>query len=41
MIKKGIPLSIVQRLAGHSNSKTTENYIHISLQDLKTSINNL
>jgi integrase/recombinase XerD len=37
-IKNGINLSYVQALAGHSEFKTTLNYSHIGIEDLKRAI---
>ena len=35
LIKKGVPVSFVKELAGHSDIQTTMGYVHIELSDLR------
>lgn len=40
-VKAGVNINYIKQLAGHSDIKTTEKYIHIRLDDLKSSLNNI
>jgi integrase len=39
-VKMGLPIPIIMKLAGHSQSVTTENYTHITLSDIQKALNN-
>jgi integrase len=38
-VKMGLPIPIIMKLAGHSQSVTTENYTHITLSDIQKALN--
>ena len=38
LIKAGVNINYVRQIAGHSDLKTTENYIHIGIEDLKNAV---
>ena len=37
----GVPLAIVQRLAGHSDAKMTQRYTHLAPQTVQEAVNTL
>ena len=41
LIKNGININYVKELAGHSDIKTTMNYIHIITDDLRKAVNSI
>jgi len=41
LVKAGLNINYIKQLAGHSDIKTTERYIHIRIDDLKTALNNI
>jgi len=40
-VKSGVNLSHIKLLAGHSDVKTTEGYIHLHVEDLREAVNRL
>ncbi|MBE2228227.1 MAG: site-specific integrase [Ignavibacteria bacterium] len=41
MITKGVPVAVVQRVAGHANIATTLGYTHLMVDDLRNAMNSL
>lgn len=41
MITKGVPIAVVQRVAGHANIATTLGYTHLLVDDLRNAVNSL
>jgi hypothetical protein len=39
LARKGIPLSVLQEVAGHADSRSTEVYIHVALNDARAAVN--
>ena len=39
LVKAGANINYIKQIAGHSDIKTTENYIHIGIEDLRNAIN--
>lgn len=40
-VKAGLNINFIKQLAGHSDIKTTERYVHIRIDDLKTALNSV
>jgi integrase len=40
-VKQGLPIPIIMKLAGHRQSETTQNYTHITIEDLKRALNKI
>jgi len=38
LVKKGVPLTVIQSLCGHSSIRTTERYLHANLEDLRKAV---
>ena len=38
MIMKGVPVPVVQKLAGHADIKTTMGYAHLALESLRSAV---
>lgn len=41
MVKAGLNINYIKQIAGHSDIKTTEKYVHICNNDLKSALNNI
>lgn len=39
LVKAGANINYIKQIAGHSDLKTTENYIHINVEDLRNAVN--
>jgi len=41
LVKAGVNINYIKQIAGHSDIKTTERYVHIGIDDLKQALNNI
>ncbi|HEY5536423.1 MAG TPA: tyrosine-type recombinase/integrase [Ignavibacteria bacterium] len=41
LIKSGVNINYVREIAGHSEIRTTMNYIHLSTEDLREAMNKI
>ena len=41
LVKAGANINYVKQIVGHSNIKTTENYVHIEIEDLRSAVNKI
>jgi integrase/recombinase XerD len=39
LVRAGVNINYIKQIAGHSDIKTTENYIHIGIEDLREAVN--
>lgn len=39
LVKAGTNMNYIKQIAGHSDLKTTENYIHVAIEDLRDAVN--